>query len=163
MSETPTGKTDKELRIYLKKRLFGFEKGEINIETSEIDQLLHWIERLEYSPPLPPIGSAKEYLKLTDLVPSYEKDSVVWNVDFDRLCKVLESFATAHQPPISEEEIDTLACAKYPPEDDPRSSGAGYQDGKRMGYRKGYADCQDSGGSPPTITEITDEEIDKIW
>lgn len=41
---------------------------------------------------------AKEFLKKTDLVPSYMKDNVMWEVDFNKLCKVFEAYAQSSTP-----------------------------------------------------------------
>lgn len=102
MSETPTGTTDKELRIRLKKKIIKFGDGNLKFKTKDVEQLLNWIERLEYSPPSPPspptVG-AKEFRKrLGDLffkgIPTMDMIIDAHN----------QSFAQS-APQVSEEEI----------------------------------------------------------
>lgn len=47
--------------------------------------------------------TAKKFLKESNLVPSYEKDSIIWMVDFNNLCKVLEAYKSDVGIPTEEE------------------------------------------------------------
>ena len=64
-----------------------------------------------------PEQSAEAYLKESNLVPSYMTEDVMWEVEFDKLCNIMESYkdlcvkkACKHQRYLCADEI------KYDPE-----------------------------------------------